>query len=210
MEIELKFLVSEEIAKERLIHDGHLRALCNEEDMETISMNAIYFDTEDKVLEGRRAAYRVRTENDRYVATMKWGSSTDDGLHLREELNVPVDEAFLKAPNIEIFKGSAIYDDLCGVIGDKRLMPVMEMEFQRRQIQVDTGKSISMLSYDQGEIRTPMGKEPISELEIELYSGDKEDMIALGRELAQKYNLKAENKSKYQRGLELIGLSWEE
>ena len=82
----------------------------------------------------------------------------------------------------------------------------MEMEFVRKQMHIDTGKSISMLSYDEGEIRTTCGNAPISELEIELYSGDQEDMIALGSELASKYNLEPGNRSKYQRGLELLGI----
>jgi len=88
----------------------------------------------------------------------------------------------------------------------QRLMPVMEMEFVRKQMHVDTGKSISVVSCDEGEIRTAVGSAPISEVEVELYSGDQEDMIALGRELAAKYNLQAGNKSKFQRGLELLGL----
>lgn len=51
---------------------------------------------------------------------------------------------------------------------------------------------------------TPKGQAPVAELEIELFSGDQDDMIALGRELAAKYNLTPGNKSKFQVGLELI------
>ena len=65
---------------------------------------------------------------------------------------------------------------------------------------------VDVLSFDEGEIRTAGGTAPISEVEVELYSGDQDDMIALGKELAAKYNLTPGNKSKYQRGLELLGL----
>ena len=57
---------------------------------------------------------------------------------------------------------------------------------------------------DIGKVITPKGQAPVAELEIELFSGDQDDMIALGRELAAKYNLTPGNKSKFQVGLELI------
>ena len=70
---------------------------------------------------------------------------------------------------------------------------------------MDTGVSISVLSVDEGEIKTLNGDIPILELEIELYAGDKDDMIALGRKLEEKYHLKRGNRSKFQCGLELLG-----
>ena len=45
---------------------------------------------------------------------------------------------------------------------------------------------------------------PISEMEIELYSGEEEDMKALGDDVAEKYGLIAENTSKFKRGLDLM------
>ena len=91
-------------------------------------------------------------------------------------------------------------------MADKKLVPVMEMDYVRKAIQVDTGKSISVVSLDEGTIHTSKGDSDILEVEVELYSGDQEDMVALGGELAAKYNLVASDKSKYQRGLELLGV----
>ena len=85
------------------------------------------------------------------------------------------------------------------------LIPVMEMKFTRRQVRLDTGLSISEMSLDEGEIITINGNEPILELEIELYAGDQEDMIALGGRLEEKYHLKKGLTSKFQRGLALLG-----
>lgn len=206
MEIELKFLIDEELTRERLESDRHLRELARGGEMEEIPMYAVYFDSKDYVLLHQAIAFRVRHEGSRWVATLKWDGSAENGLHIRRELNVPVDEAFMEAPSLSIFKGSAEYEALMEVAGDRPLLPVMSMEFTRTQVQVDTGRSIDMLSYDVGEIRTTEGVAPISELEIELYSGDREDMLALGNELAQKYDLKVGNKSKFQRGLELLGM----
>lgn len=206
MEIELKFLVEEELTRERILQDDHLRKLAGEEALEVIPMKAVYYDTEEKDLLKKMYAFRVRYEDTRPVATMKWGGGAEEGLHQRGELNVTVNEVFSECPNVDIFKGSEIYEEIAEAVGEKPLIPVMEMEFVRKQMHVDTGKSISVVSFDEGEIRTAGGTAPISEVEVELYSGDQDDMIALGKELAAKYNLTPGNKSKYQRGLELLGL----
>lgn len=205
MEIELKFLVEEEFTRERIFQDGHLLELADGDGLETIPMRAVYFDTEDNALLKKKFAFRVRYEDVLPVATMKWGGDAQDGLHQRGELNVTVNEDFAANPDVSIFRGSEIYEEISEAVGNRPLVPVMEMEFIRRQMHVDTGKSISVVSCDEGEIRTAGGTAPISELEVELYSGDQDDMIALGNELAAKYNLKPGNKSKYQRGLELLG-----
>ena len=95
---------------------------------------------------------------------------------------------------------------MLAAVSDKKLIPVMEMDYVRKAIQVDTGKSISVVSLDEGTIHTSKGDAEILEVEVELYSGDQEDMVALGGELAAKYNLQTSDKSKYQRGLELLGV----
>ena len=51
---------------------------------------------------------------------------------------------------------------------------------------------------------TKYGESPISEVEIELFSGETKEMIGIGRKLRDKYDLEAENESKYARGIELI------
>ncbi len=205
MEVELKFLVEEPIARERILGDKHLAEIMDKGSEEEIKMHAVYFDTENLNLCKEEFAFRVRMENEHPVATLKWGGKVENGLHMRGELNVPVSEEFLEAPSVDIFKGSEIYEDLKACAGDKELKPLLEVNCTRKQIRVDTGKSISEISLDVGEVVTVKGSAPISELEVELYSGDEDDMIRLGRELAAKYNLKEGAKSKFRVGLELLG-----
>ncbi|MBR1990141.1 MAG: inorganic triphosphatase, partial [Firmicutes bacterium] len=73
------------------------------------------------------------------------------------------------------------------------------------QVRIDTGKSISELSVDKGEVRAGEKSAPILELEIELFSGEEADMAVIGETLAEKYGLQASNISKFKRGLDLIG-----
>ena len=79
----------------------------------------------------------------------------------------------------------------------------MEMYFVRAQVQLDTGKSTSIISYDEGMIRSGGRIAPISEIELELTDGDTDDMLKLGEKLAKRFGLQPEDKSKFKRGLEL-------
>lgn len=207
MEVELKFLVEDKLAQERVLKDRHLAEIKDNGSEEKLCLKATYMDTEDLDLCKKKMAFRVRLENGRPVATLKWGGAADNGLHVRDELNVCVSDDFIRNPVLDVFKGSEIYPQICDASSGKPLRAIMEIDCIREQISVDTGKSLSVVSLDIGQIVTEKGSAPINELEIELYSGDKEDMIELGRELAAKYNLKPENKSKFQRGLELLGIA---
>lgn len=204
MEIELKYSLGDDLAKDRILKDKHLIEIKDPEADEIIQMKAIYYDTAESDLQRLHIALRARYENERIIVTLKWKGSVQDGLHVRGELNVPAGQDYLENPTVEVFRGSEIFEELEAAVAGKKLIAVMEMDFLRKSIQVDTGASISVISVDEGFIRTSKGDEEILEVEVELYSGDQQDMIALGEELASKYNLIRCDKSKYQRGLELL------
>lgn len=205
MEIELKYLVDNAEKIEQIFSDPYLESIKDKETEEEIEMHAVYFDTEDRRLYREGIVFRVRKEGRRLAATLKWNGSSEEGMHKREEINVPVsDEEKLVKPDIQIFAQSEMCQVLADLVGKRTLIPMMDVYFSRRQVRVDTGRSISEISLDKGRIECGGKIAPISELEIELYSGEEEDMMALGRHISQKYGLSAENKSKYKRGLDLI------
>ncbi len=174
------------------------------EAVEVIDMHAAYFDTEDFDFRKRGIAYRIRQEDDRCTATIKWDVNVSEGLHRREEFNLVVnDERFALDPNIDIFVSSDAYDVLLEAAGDKPLKPTISMDYQRRQFKVDTGRSISCISLDEGVIHHIDGHIiPISELEIEWYYGAEEDFMDLAYRIQSKYGLKTEDRSKLQRAFE--------
>ena len=110
MEIELKYLLRDDLAKDRILNDKHLLEIKNPVCDETVQMRAIYLDTEEGDLRGLQIALRARFENERVVVTLKWKGSAQDGLHVRGELNVPAGSEYLDNPTVDIFKGSEIYD----------------------------------------------------------------------------------------------------
>jgi triphosphatase len=85
------------------------------------------------------------------------------------------------------------------------LVCIFETHFYRRKLRVDSGETICEVSLDEGEIIADGGRAPISELEIELFSGKQEDMMMIGERIAEKYGLKPEPLSKYARGKSLTG-----
>ena len=205
MEIELKYLIKDESDIERIFQDPYLMKIKDRKTDEEIEMHAVYFDTEDRRLYREGIAVRVRKEGCKLVATLKWNGSSEDGMHKREEINVPVsDEEKLRTPDIRIFDQSEMCEVLEKVVGKRTLLPVMDIFFSRRQMRLDTGKSICELSVDRGEIVAGGRTAPIAELEIELYSGEEDDMKALGDTVCEKYQLSPEDASKYKRGLDLM------
>ncbi len=205
MEIELKYQVDNAEKIEQIFSDPYLESIKDKETEEEIEMHAVYFDTEDRRLYREGIVFRVRKEGRRLTATLKWNGSSEEGMHKREEINVPVrDEEKLVKPDIQIFDQSEMCQVLTDLVGKRTLIPMMDVYFSRRQVRVDTGRSISEVSLDRGRIECGGKTAPVSELEIELYSGEEEDMMALGRHISEKYGLTAENKSKYKRGLDLI------
>lgn len=200
MEKEYKYLLSDEKIFDQIVSDcKYLPA--GKDVVENIDMKAIYFDTPEHDLLKKGVAYRIRYENERITATIKWDKDVRDGYHIREEFNLVVnDERYASNPNIEMFRSSDAYEVLLNAAGDKKLGMMIGMEYNRRQFKVDTGKSISCISVDTGVVHHIDGHEvPIMELEIEWYYGDEEDFMNLAAEIQHKYALTAGNISKLQR-----------
>ncbi len=202
MEIELKYSISSEEIAVKIWEDDDLKKIEEAGTRETLMMNATYFDTADLDLSKNDMAYRVREEGDRLIASLKWGGGSEGALHKREEINIPVMD---KKPNPVIFETCDIGEDLLSILGGKELRPVLDMKIERKRFRVDTENTILEISIDGGEIITLNGTEPVCEVEIELFSGSEEVMMKIGQMLAEKYDLVSEKRSKFYRGLILLG-----
>lgn len=205
MEIEMKFKIPDKACADQIWEDPYLSEAADAESRETVYMKSAYFDTEDAVLSQNDIAFRVRMEGNRVVASLKWNGTIEKGLHIRGEINVPVDDpiCFIQ-PLPDIFKESETGREVMALVGDRALRSLLEINFLRRRLRVDTGRSIMEVAVDTGEILTDYGTEPVCELEIELFSGENEDVIALGTVLAEKHGLTPMDETKYSRGLKLI------
>jgi triphosphatase len=200
METEFKYNLNDVTVFDQIVKNAEINKM-GIEAVETIEMHASYFDTPDMDFRRKGIAYRIRQEEERYTATIKWDVNVSEGLHRREEFNLVVnDERFAENPDISIFLSSEAYDVLHDAAGDKKLHKTISMDYERRQFKVDTGKSISCISVDKGFIHHNDGYDvPICELEVEWYYGDEADFMSLAELIRTKYSLETENRSKLQR-----------
>ena len=205
MELELKYGIPDEDTALKIWEDDSLAAMEEESSRETLFMKAAYFDTPDHVLSSRDITFRIRMEGDRIFATLKWSGKSEGALHQREEINVPVDdEACFLSPDPSLFRESQVGQEMIGLLGDQPLESIIETRFLRKRFRIDTGSSIIEVSLDKGEMITDKGTEPIAELELELFSGNPEELTAIGNRIAETYGLVGVEESKYARGKNLL------
>lgn len=202
MEIELKYAINSMEIAAKIWEDEELMKIEEPGTRETVIMNATYFDTRDMDLCKNDMAYRVRKEGDRLIASLKWGGGSDGPLHKREEINIPVMDT---KPNPVIFETCDIGEDLVSIIDGKELHSILDMHIERRRFRVDTESTILEISIDKGQIITENAAESVCEVEIELFSGSEDVMMKVGQAMAEKYGLVSEKRSKFYRGLVLLG-----
>ena len=173
-----------------------------EDSREEIELIACYYDTADQDLARQGIAYRIRKEGEHYIATVKWQGKSEEGLHVREELTVPSEG---NEPDLDLFRESRIGEDLLAAAGGKSLEQLMKSVINRRRYRIDTGSGIFEFSVDEGMVETSAGTEDIREVEIELFSGETEELKELGKKVRTHYGLVPDDSSKYTKGLALIG-----
>ncbi len=202
MEIELKYNIPDASVVEQMWHQEVFEKYGSVDRNAKVHMAATYYDTAEGTLSGVDAAFRIRQEGEHFVATLKWNDTSSDGLFEREELNINLEEEQCRTPTISIFSESENTRELIDLVGDKLLLPTIRTVFDRHIMRIDTGSSIFEADLDIGTILAGTESLTICELEIELYSGSREEMEKVGRDLAGRFGLEPGVKSKFQRGLE--------
>ena len=169
------------------------------------TLQNVYYDTKDLQLNQARVALRIRKAGDRFIQTLKTSGSGSGGLHERGEweweLSKPeldlslIDDTLLPAPlNLAELKTT--------------LQPAFETNFTRQRWLLDARhdhlKAEIELVHDQGEVVAQGQKDPISEIELELKSGDTDLLFKVAHDLSDTVPLLISNISKGQRGFRLF------
>jgi inorganic triphosphatase YgiF len=174
------------------------------------SVESVYYDTARQELRRAGIALRLRRDGGRWLQTLKADSAQHAGFAARAEWELPVRRKALEPqafPREEIRSATGI--DLARLAG--RLRPVFETRFVRRSglVQVD-GKASAELAIDRGRILAGRRREPISEVELELISGDTEALLRFAEALALPlaYESKAERGYRLASGLAPGARKW--
>jgi len=206
MEQETKYLIEKKGIADQIWAEAIIGFYGDISNPETVEMDAAYLDSEDKILNKNHISLRARKEGSSCFATIKWGSgSIIGGLHEHQEVNIPVNyDDFLNNQNLDIFTESIDGKKMTELLEGKKLEVMFKTQFSRRRVKIKTGKSLVELALDEGYIISGSKKEPISEMEIELYMGNLSDVLKLSESIARRYRLVPGDKSKYARAMALL------
>lgn len=162
-----------------------------------IKMESLYYDTPARDLGQRRWTLRLRKENGQEVVCLK----TPGEGRARGEWEVNCENVETAVPLL-IEKGAA--PELAVLTADKPLNPVCGARFTRQAALLSLpGGGTAELSLDTGELFGGERRAPLCEVEVELKSGTPETAEQFAKELAARYSLKEESKSKFQRAIAL-------
>jgi inorganic triphosphatase YgiF len=172
-----------------------------------IKLSNIYFDTPQLTLAASKSALRLRHTPDGWLQTFKTVGSAADGLHSRHEWEMPVAGEALEIDALlrecdEPAAAQALRE------AAPQLIELFRTDFTRTLWQVNVDGSEVEAAIDQGnvlaEVNGELRRAPISEIELELKSGDEAALHALSSELGKQIaGLAPENISKAQRGYQL-------
>lgn len=169
-------------------------------------LTSVYFDTPDLYFKRHDAALRVRQTGRQWLQTLKGGGQVAAGLHQRDEWESRVNgpQPDLPALITLVGSGSAWAERLSDPALAERLVPVFTTRVRRTlwQLRLAQGDEIE-LALDQGDIRHGAARQPLSEIELELKSGDPARLYDLTLALLQTVPLRVGNISKAERGYAL-------
>ena len=166
---------------------------------------SIYYDTADHRMLKHGLIYRVRSDQDDWIATVKKMGQSEGGFHQRDEWNMFLPDG---TPRPDLLEEESIREEVMTLIGNQALAPLVYTEFQRTLAEwTDHSGNRIEIALDQGIIEAGKCQRPIQELELELKHGSPEAMLLLASELSEQIPMKPESASKFHRGLELIHLA---
>ncbi len=170
-----------------------------------VQQHDTFFDTPDLALSKTRHAVRLREGGATSVVTLKGPGNVAAGVHEREELELPT-----TAREPDGWPGE-VRSQLRRLIGDQPLQPLLEVRNQRHTwALLRSGQTIGEVALDEGHIVANDRSEPMHELEIELKGGNLHDLVLLSQLAQQQLPAQPEDRSKFARGLALLGIGLSE
>ncbi|WP_404341094.1 CYTH domain-containing protein [Pseudoalteromonas mariniglutinosa] len=198
-EIELKFLVSDAVVPliPALITE-FAKTVTNKPSR---SLQNAYYDTPSRELRALDIGLRTRCSDNECEQTIKLAGEVVGGLHQRPEYNLPLEGT---RPDLTAFDPHIWPHGMQVTSIANNLYPIFSTHFIRRTWLIDTqsGGKIEVV-LDKGEIAASGKMEVISELEIELVAGSRNELFALADKLVSQNNVRLGLYSKAARGYRL-------
>jgi len=161
----------------------------------SVAMETTYYDTSAGELSALHYTLRCRLENGEAVCTVK----TPAGILGRGEWEVcckSIEEAIPKLCKLGA-------PEQLATITRNGIIAICGAQFTRQVCTVVTDDGTAELALDRGILFAGSRQLPLCEVEVELKTGLKESTAAYAEDLAKRYGLQPEPKSKFQRALAL-------
>jgi triphosphatase len=195
-EIELKLLAPQDILEklsEMPVIVQHARNRGVVRRLETV-----YYDTPDGALFQRGMSLRVRHSGKHFVQTLKLRPEIGQPL-ARRQWETPVDGM---APDLARLPAAEIGDPVTTLAPDA-LVPAFATRVRRHARQLDLPDASVEVAFDVGTIEAGSRQEALSEIELELKSGNAAALFDLGTQLLDAAPLQIGTRSKAERGYAL-------
>lgn len=184
-EYELKFKATEEVlsAIDEVFPGGIV-----------MEMETAYYDTPTGAMSARRYTLRRRLENGISVCTLKTPAGDARG-----EWEVECEDITAAIPKLIAMGAPADLEELV----KEGLVHICGAKFTRLAKLVTLPECTVEIALDKGILLAGGKIEPLCEAEVELKDGEKAACDAFGRELAERFGIETEEKSKFARALAL-------
>lgn len=156
-----------------------------------------YYDTPDQRLTAAGAALRLRKTEAGWVQTLKTRGSNIGGLHQRDEWEHDRSDDSLELSLLPA-------DQLPAGLDEAELQPLFATHFNRHRWMVSHQGAEIEVVLDEGNILTDAQRQPISEVELELKSGELSALLDLALVFTEAVPLVPSDLSKAERGYRLL------
>lgn len=202
MEQEYKWTLSDKTPPEELLKAPLISNAITEQ--KTITMKAVYYDTDKHLFSALRGGLRLREENERSVCCLKLSSKAEGACTVREEYEVD-------APDIQTGLAALLeqypLDELRARIAGQTLVESCRTEFVRKAflLEVISGDENCRgeLAVDTGSLMREDRSVPLSELEFEYLDGSLSAFHAFAERLEHTFHLEKQLLSKLARAMAL-------
>lgn len=160
----------------------------------TRRLDAVYYDTPDRLLDRNGLSLRVRRSGKRHVQTLKRSGSGDP--LARDEWEVALPDGTL---DLTLLPLAEIGEPLAGLSAGQ-LAPVFATRIRRRVRRLDYAGALIEIAFDDGAIEAGEKSLPVAEVELELKGGEAAALYELGLALLDIAALRIETRSKAARG----------
>ena len=161
-------------------------------------LETVYYDTPERALFQRGMSLRVRRNGKHFIQTLKL--LPDIGRPLaRRQWETPVDGI---TPDLARLPAAEIGDPVTTLAPDA-LVPAFATKVRRHALQLDLPDASVEIVFDEGTIEAGTRQEVLSEIELELKSGNAGVLFDLGTQLLDAAPLQVGTRSKAERGYAL-------